>query len=109
MSPLLKQFFLEIHEWIEQGCPEHDAFLKTYGLCDTLKAYIKEFKLDKELLRELFLLLDPIKSSIFPFNTDFLDYLKEHDSHSIYQNPARLAFIKQQVEMIKNTTVEQLK
>ena len=103
MSPELQKFFLEIHEWIEQGCPEHEVFLKNSGLCATLEAYAGFLNLEyRPLNSELDNLLRPIDGSSVPFNPSLQAYRSELYSKSIYQNPARLAFIKQQVELIKN-------
>lgn len=103
MSPELKQFFLEIHDWIEQGCPEHEVFLKNSGLCATLEAYAELLNLEyRPLEYELDMLLRAIDGTRRPFNNTLYKYLNEQTLGTIYQNPARLAFIKQQVELIKN-------
>jgi hypothetical protein len=103
MSPTLKKFFLSIHEWVEQGCPEHRVFLKTCGLCGTLQGYAQLLNLEGHPLGdELDALLRPIDGTGIPFNDALYEYWKEQNLGTIYQNPHRLAFIKQQVEWIKN-------
>ena len=107
MSPLLKQFFLEIHEWIEQGCPEHKAFSNQYGLCTNLTFYnsVKfgfNLKSPSAVDYELREFLKTISGGSIPFNEDIFSYRKEQRRRTIYQNLDRLAFIKKQVELIKN-------
>lgn len=105
MSPLLKQFFLEIHEWIEQGCPKHRVFLKTCGLCSNVRWYalkLKEnaFHLGQELET---LLKASAGDTVYPFNDSSPSgYSEQQKAEDLYKNPTRLAFIKQQVELIKN-------
>ena len=103
MSPELKQFFLKINGWIEEGCPEHEVFLKEFGLCGTLQGYAQFLNLeDHPLGDELDALLRPIDGTGLPFNDALYEYRKEQNLGTIYQNPHRLAFIKKQVELIKN-------
>jgi len=107
MSPELKQYFLELHEWIEQGCPEHEVFLNEFGLCGTLQVYAGFLNLEGPPLEdELDTLLRPIDGSRIPFNNFLYEYRKEQNLGTIYQNPSRLAFIKKQIELIKNATKE---
>lgn len=111
MSPELKQFFLEIHGWVEQGCPEHRVFLKTCGLCSTVRWYAFELRQDAVHLEQEFetLLKASAGDTVCPFNRTAEAYLKEQRAEALYKNPTRLAFIKQQVERIKNSVEEQLK
>lgn len=104
MSPELKQFFLGIHEWVEQGCPEHEIFSKHRGLCSNLTHLCSSQGFDSfELKGELDFLLRTVSSKpMVPFNNSSNPYCSEIWDGTIYQNPHRLAFIKQQVELIKN-------
>lgn len=105
MSPELQKFFLEIHEWLEQGCPEHRVFLKTCGLCSTVRWYAFELKQNAvHLEQELETLLNASAGgTVYPFNDSSPSgYSEEQKAEALYKNPARLAFIKKQVELIKN-------
>lgn len=105
MSPLLKQFFLGIHEWVEQGCPKHEIFSKRKGLCSNLTYLCSSQGFDPfELKDELDFLLRTVSSKprLLPFNNPNNPYCGELWDGTVYQNPHRLAFIKKQVELIKN-------
>lgn len=90
----LKQFYREIQQWIDDGCPEHDVF-KTYRpLCRSINAWSS---FDPHLSAELkgqFLTAGLHRD--YPFNMGDPDnYGDEANDDTVFKNPARLAWIKE--------------
>lgn len=84
----LKQFYREMQAWIDAGCPEHEAFHTDYGLCFNLELWSH---FDHDLNAEL---RDSIGTE-YPFNNDSgEDYFSEIHH---YKNPARLAWVKDEI------------
>lgn len=95
ISPELKQFFVDIQQWINAECPiEIKHFQKYRSLCISLDTYLEVFDLSAQPLRELKSLLEEeFGTSVYPFG-GFGTYSAEVDSDIIYKNPERLAFIR---------------
>lgn len=99
MSPELKQFYVEMQEWIDAGCPsEGEKFDPDYGLCYNCIRF-GGVQLQGELNLQF---KDAGLSTVFPFNEDpeLKDsYGDERLYGTIYENPARLAWIKKHATM----------
>lgn len=94
MNVELKQFYREIQQWIDDGCPDHDVFRKTTAICLSLERWLGYFdrKVNK-ILEDSF--NDAGLDFVLPFNKDLGEFEVEMLNHSIYKNPARLAWIKE--------------
>lgn len=110
MSPELQQYFDEIGEWVDDGAPRfHHCFNNESGLCPNFSlwymyknmelrnsnraSYVrKRVKIAAEfedLLAEDF----GRGNTIWPFNTCREHYWQEVNEGTIFENPARLAWI----------------
>lgn len=96
-SAEIAQFYREIQEWIDAGCPEHDPFNNHIGLCGSLKSWcIRTFYERREDL-ELELMAQFIESDLdddYPFNP-VRPYWHDTTKKVVYKNSARLAWIKE--------------
>lgn len=103
MNKHLKQFFKELQQWIDAGCPEHPVFKNNTAICNSLINYMcfkwphaSQETLMKAQLALHSLLWEQFSLSKFPLNNGSLRmYYEEIETGTIYQNPARLAFIRQ--------------
>jgi len=90
MSKDLNQFYREMWTWVQDGCKGHPVFKTHYGLCHNLRRW--EAGTNADLIRDqercFFLQCGSVR---VPFNNDVEEYLHEDK----YQNPKRLAFIKE--------------
>ena len=103
MSPELKQFYVEMQEWIDEGCPPHRAFYRGYGLCTNLVEWMPQSisGWDSGLLEEqheLFVKMGLDRNTPFNFGEVHLyhsevDYLPENFANR-YLNPLRLFWIE---------------
>lgn len=95
-SAEIAQFYREIQEWIDAGCPENDPFENHIGLCDSLKSWcIRTFYKQREDL-ELELINQFAESELdddYPFNAT-RSYWYDSTKKVVYKNHARLAWIK---------------
>ena len=102
MSDEMKQFFREIHEWINDGCPEHKIFDCSDSLCLAADRWFSQSLFRdygaicaaEEEMKKLFKKVD-CENSNFPFNAGIEEWVSELASGAFYQNPKRLAFIEE--------------
>lgn len=99
MSPNLQQFYIEINTWIESGCKGHKFFEADSGLCYNLSAFCRNANLSEaEINYYSYTLREGFIRAAFeehlPFNADYYSYRRESCQHTLYKNPARLAWIK---------------
>ena len=91
ISPKLQEFYNEMNKIISDPSYRPDWFYSKVGLCSNCAAYnYSQDELQEHLVSAE---LDPA----FPFNIDEGDssYIHEKYTDTLYQNPARLAWIKQ--------------
>ena len=88
----LKQFYIEMQAWIDAGCPEHEAFRDYRALCSALTHWTESSSLVDEIISSF---AAAGLSPNYPFNSSLRDFENENDHNKIYQNPARLAWIKE--------------
>lgn len=92
----LKQFCIELNAWIEEGCPlGNDIFHRDDGICWSFIRWMyfrckKDLRMD-ECAARLF------NGNRFPFG-DSERFRREQIYHTLYQNPARLAWIKEHMK-----------
>ena len=102
MSDELKRFFREIHEWINDGCPEHKIFDRRHSLCFASERFLRlplhcgysAIRAAQEEMSALFKQVD-CEDFTFPFNTCPRQWMYEMANGYFYQNPKRLAFIEE--------------
>jgi len=102
MSDELKQFFREIHGWVNDGCPEHKRFDRRHSLCFAAERWFRwslccdfgTICVAEEEMRKLFKKVD-CEHFDFPFNAGPKGWMSELEGGDFYQNPKRLAFIKE--------------
>lgn len=88
-----KQFFRDINKWVKNGCPDyHPIFTRHGGLCVNYSKWCEiKGKKDRTPITHLTMGFN----NPFPFNDGKCDsYVDEIKSCTIYNNPARLEFIK---------------
>ena len=100
----LKDFFIAINDWIEAGCPEENDydFSRDAGLCWNYRVFlgVRE-NLSLTSLKILTKRLEQeFKGMLYPFNENSADYTEECCLLTIFSNPKRLKFIKDQIHII---------
>lgn len=100
MSEQLKQFYRDLQEWLETGRPRHKTFDQQYGLCCNAAYYGDNFFNDSSLEEEQ---ADMFAAAglctEYPFNDgDHDSYMQESRSGDLFQNPTRLAWIKEHAQ-----------
>lgn len=107
MSPKLKAFYKAMQAWIDDGAPSCNkiGFFKEYGLCTNLEIYIDstnghDYSQCRRVLSGQMILQfeEAFLNSKHPFNESIMDYSDEGNNQTIFQNPKRLAWIKQHSE-----------
>lgn len=94
----LKQFYREIQQWIDDGCPEHEVFDTNNPLCKTLcywGAMLALPEIDALSVEMGNAFERDGLSGVFPFNSIRGSMNREAKTGTVYQNPARLAWIKE--------------
>lgn len=88
-----RQFFRDINKWVKNGCPgDHPIFSRYVGLCYNYAEWCK-IKGKKDSSRATHLTMGFNNS--FPFNDGmYSSYRAEIENDTLYNNPARLEFIK---------------
>ncbi len=91
-SPELTHFYRDILAWVEEGCPDHETFVRCAGLCYNLFTLFG-YDLAREMDAQFKLAgLNPW----YPFNHGSdSNYWSEKLSNTIYANPKRLAWIRE--------------
>lgn len=97
----LNQFYVELQAWIDGGCGEHPIFRLDYPICDNLSDW--EAREDDrygvwKVLRQQ--LRDAFQTAYNPFDQDG-DIGEACAEGTLYQNPARLAWIKAHADAAK--------
>lgn len=95
-SAEIAQFYREIQEWIDSGCPEYRPFLNHVGLCDSLESWCIRTFPERLVDLELELTNQFAESALdddYPFNAT-RSYWEETTKKTVYKNHARLAWIK---------------
>ena len=100
-NPVLYLFYNELWQWIINGFPKHYAFDKQVALCATLDSWLyRRFNVvaDEKLISEAHrlqakLFYDNYGTPDFPFNEKPDGLYDECNSHEIFENVYRLAFI----------------
>lgn len=94
----LDQFYVELQAWIDGGCSEHRIFRRNQPICDQLIDWEERYPDTVgiwELARDQ--MAGAGLSTYSPFDdSDALDAAM--DMGTIYENPARLAWIKEHAE-----------
>lgn len=114
MTLQLKLFYLNLQAWIDERFPPHSVFDCNRPLCPALLKWAVYRELDcfasSNLNDELFnqfveaYQLKKVSGTLFPFNSlrpglsAMDDYLLECDLGRVYDNPKRLAWIKEHAE-----------
>lgn len=105
MSPELKQFYVEIQQWIDAGCPANGTFNHRFGLCTNVDLYAQDYRIIKIASEQRNLFIAAFDDYSFPFyekneaGTHGDEYFIEKSNDALYKNPQRLAWIKQHAEM----------
>lgn len=96
MSPYLEEFFIEVNDWVDSGCPDHLIFSKDAPLCLASTRWCDSHKLKLSTLHlELIALFKANElNPILPFNNSAPEYFLERNCNAVYSNPRRLAFIR---------------
>ena len=97
----LKTFFINLQAWIDNGCPDHESFTKSYGICTNLCGYMSSYPgniLSDEDMVTVDTYLDEVvfEGEPIPFCATSQAYSTESLNKTLYSNKERLAFIKQQ-------------
>lgn len=88
----LKQFCIELNAWIEDGAIYGRPFDNTVGLCGNFK-YWKDSDINYHAYKLMgYLFVEEGLDSDYPFGY----YIGEEET--LYQNPARLAWIKEHMK-----------
>lgn len=77
-----------IWQWVQLGCPEHDTFNISYGLCSNIHRFTHWEYTYKEIKDICF------NGKKYLFNRDNLEYSKDADNGLHYRNPKRLEWLK---------------
>ncbi|MFP1749215.1 pentapeptide repeat-containing protein [Lonsdalea quercina] len=95
VSGPLREFYQELQDWIVEGYKKHRTFKKDVAICDALKRWsCSDSSLMLENERQFAVRgLD----TGFPFNVVH-GWLREQQCSTFYENPRRLAFIKEMAE-----------
>lgn len=89
----LKQFYIEMQKWIDGGCGEHEIFRTYNSLCDTLLHWSSNgHALRKDMVKSF---ITAELNEKYPFNKNPDHWAGENLDATIYENPARLAWIKE--------------
>lgn len=83
MTPALRQFLSDWLAWAEAGAPEHEVFVRFGGLCVAAPDDTRDELYD--------LFNDP-----YPFGGS-KDYWERAEHCTQHENPARLAWVRQQL------------
>ncbi len=112
LESILNNFFIDINDWINNGCKQSTIFHTYSGICGLLLLYTRyvlysenkddiNFKEHNNYFDSIEILLyKRIGIKDIPFNKSYVDYRNECDTNTIFKNTKRLDFIKQQVEKI---------
>lgn len=103
----LKKFYQELAVWINAGMPEHKVFRKEAALCVSLCHWAADLPwyarlyYDTDYIQHLQieLFLEKFSNSSFPFG--WKSYLSESYDKNHYTNEARMAFIFEQAEVVR--------
>lgn len=103
MSPILKQFFKELQQWIQDGTPEDGRHFRVRdGVCDNLDRWLynnheNSYRIKDVANEHSDLLLELYGTSLYPFNgagkVRFIDEVVNGDT---WKNEERLNYVKQQ-------------
>lgn len=99
MRDELKQFYQEIQEWVEAGCPPYTVFQMDSGLCNQLEMWSENQGHDEELTEQLWdeqaaMFQSAGLDKNFPFDTEE-SYTHAYCANAMYDNPERLNWIKE--------------
>ncbi len=109
MSHTLKQFYQDLRCWLDAGKPRHPVFDGSDGLCWLLTRWGNHhrlgFPLFNAIKQEQGKLLHAVHienrkagtsaSMDLPFNSGLSEYYRECDNDTIFDNPRRLAYIRE--------------
>lgn len=99
---MLKEYLRSVQAWVAQGCPESGIYSHGFGLCRNTFGFLPgDWEAIEKLrseLKEAFRAdgLDPN----YPFNSSGKDYDNDCFTHSVWDNPKRLAWMKKHAETL---------
>lgn len=107
----LKQFYVDIANWINEGTPDHPVFVRTQALCLNLYYWLESRPwYEKIFINEKAVQLQQIdnfykiyKNASFPFGGETV-YVKDSLMESHYSNIERLAYIFLHAGIDRNET-----
>lgn len=99
MESLLKQFYIDMNNWIEAAYEGNPVFRSHTGLCYNLVRWGVDKNLNCSDLQEALVdqFMDAGLDPNYPFNKNDTEYDDERKG-LMYQNPARLAWIKEHAQ-----------
>lgn len=105
MSPILKQFFKELQQWVQDGTPEDGRpFRECEGVCGNLDNWLYSNRENTRHIRDVAnehsdLLFELCGTCAYPFNYgDRVSFISEAMEGAHWRNKARLHYVKQQAE-----------
>ena len=97
---MLHQALVELNDWVEDGCPNHPAFIVCRAICSNIHRY---FMLRGEGYQGCGKRLEALSAMFvtegldfcYPFNDDAGSFSEEVADGLGWENPRRLAWLKQ--------------
>jgi len=103
MSLILKQFFKELQQWIQDGTPEDGRpFREDGGVCCNLDYWLCRYHENTHHVKDVVqehsdLLEERYGDSLYPFNSgSWAEFIVEDMRGAHWKNTARLNYVKQQ-------------
>lgn len=91
MKKTLKQFYIDIFEWVADGTPIHPVFSRTSGLCKNAVDYDETGEVYEALLKSF---EDAGLDKGYPFHPSPFKYWDEWENGTIWHNPDRIEWVK---------------
>jgi len=103
-NAVLKEFYCELEEWINEGCPHHEVFNPMRALCSTLLHWSRNkqhnWKVTNVLytLQQYWFIKECGINSQYPFGKE--SYRVEAVTTGHYTNQKRLNFIRSMMRVL---------
>ncbi|WCD56038.1 hypothetical protein [Caulobacter phage BL198] len=89
-----KQFYRDMLAWIEAGCPDHQRFRKSSGLCSNSESYGVGVEVQQDLIDKY-----GARGTAYPFGGYTLYYERAFSRRlGQYESKARVAFIRERAQ-----------
>lgn len=89
----IDEILIDLHNWIDKGCPDHEGFDANVGICSNVSRQMG-YGILSDVCNYLF------GDTEYPFNTGPDHYTTEMERGIAYKNPKRLKWLADKVKEI---------